>query len=107
MPKGISCIMKTMPVLFILLLLMPSLCYAYVGPGVGLTVISSLLALGSAFFITLFGFIWLPIKRFFKGAENDTTDSDENEDASQQEKTPDDNSSDNDVGNNKNGVRPE
>lgn len=62
------------------LLAMPSLCYAYVGPGIGLTVITSLLALGSAFFITVFGFIWMPIKRFLKGEDSDTENSEEKED---------------------------
>lgn len=70
-----------LPVCAFLLLLAPSLCLAYVGPGIGLTVITSLLALGSAFFITVFGFLWLPVKRFFKGdGETDTATDDDNTD---------------------------
>jgi hypothetical protein len=80
--------MKKLPVIFIFLLLTPSLCYAYVGPGVGLTVIASLLALGSAFFITLFGFIWLPIKRFFKGDDDDDS-RDDSEESEESEETTD------------------
>ncbi|MBK9587691.1 MAG: hypothetical protein IPO50_03525 [Sphingomonadales bacterium] len=38
----------------------------YVGPGAGLTVIGSLVALVSAVLVGIFGFIWYPLKRFLK-----------------------------------------
>lgn len=37
---------------------------AYVGPGAGLSVIGSILALVGALFLALVGFIWYPIKRW-------------------------------------------
>lgn len=39
---------------------------AYVGPGAGLTLIGSLLALVSAVIAGLFGFVWYPLKRLLK-----------------------------------------
>lgn len=71
--------------LLTILILMPSLCYAYVGPGMGFTVIASLMALGSAFFITLFNFIWQPIKHFFKRNKG-KDDTDTADDEKQQQK---------------------
>lgn len=65
--------------LFLLLsmTLMPTHSYAYLGPGFGFGAIASLFALGSAFFITAFNFIWLPIKRFLGLSKNDN-DAEEN-----------------------------
>ncbi|MCI0562239.1 MAG: hypothetical protein MN733_27450 [Nitrososphaera sp.] len=36
---------------------------AYVGPGAGLTVFGSILALLGLIFLAIFGFLWYPIKR--------------------------------------------
>lgn len=39
---------------------------AYMGPGAGLTMIGSLVALVSAVLAGIFGFVWYPLKRLFK-----------------------------------------
>lgn len=68
---------------------MPAHAYAYLGPGFGFGAIASLFALGSAFFITLFNFIWLPIKHFLgleKAVDNPLEDADKNSNDS--DKTP-------------------
>ncbi|TFU06328.1 hypothetical protein EUV02_04870 [Polymorphobacter arshaanensis] len=39
---------------------------AYAGPGAGLSMIGSLVALIGAVFAGIFGFIWFPIKRLLK-----------------------------------------
>lgn len=54
-----------MPKLLIvaLVLLMPSLAHAYIGPGAGITAIGSLLALVGAVLLAVIGFVWYPIKR--------------------------------------------
>ena len=41
--------------------------FAYMGPGAGLSFIGSLVALVTAVFAGIFGFIWFPIKRMLKG----------------------------------------
>ena len=51
-------------ILLVLTLSDPAL--AYMGPGAGLTFIGSLVALVSAVFAGIFGFIWFPIKRMMK-----------------------------------------
>ncbi len=50
-------------VLVALVLLVPSLAHAYIGPGAGITAIGSLLALVGAVLLALVGFVWYPIKR--------------------------------------------
>jgi len=39
---------------------------AYVGPGAGITAIGSILALLAGVLLAIVGFIWYPIKRFFR-----------------------------------------
>lgn len=39
---------------------------AYVGPGAGLSAIGAFLAVVAAVIVTLFGFIWYPIKRILR-----------------------------------------
>ena len=51
---------------------------AYVGPGAGLSVIGTVLALVAAFFLAIIGFIWYPVKRLLQkrngaAAHSDTT----------------------------------
>lgn len=50
--------------LLLLLLLTPALGHAYVGPGIGMGVIASLMALGSAFFVMAYHFIVAPVRRW-------------------------------------------
>lgn len=45
---------------------MPSVVFAYVGPGAGITAIGSLLALLAGVLLAIVGFLWYPIKRFFR-----------------------------------------
>lgn len=40
--------------------------HAYVGPGAGLSVIGTVLALIAAFFLAIVGFIWYPVKRLLQ-----------------------------------------
>ena len=44
---------------------------AYMGPGAGLTMIGSLVALVSAILVGIFGFIWYPLKRLLKRRRQD------------------------------------
>jgi hypothetical protein len=39
---------------------------AYIGPGAGLSAIGSVVSVISAIFMAIAGFVWYPIKRFFK-----------------------------------------
>ncbi len=50
---------------------------AYMGPGAGLTMIGSLVALVSAVLAGIFGFIWYPLKRLFKRWRRDQNSADE------------------------------
>lgn len=47
--------------------LVPAEALAYTGPGAGISALGSLLALLAAFFFTLVGFVWYPVKRAIKG----------------------------------------
>jgi len=63
--------MSKRPLLFSLLatpilLVAPPAALAYVGPGLGLSAIGSLLALLAAIFVAIFGFLWYPIKRVLR-----------------------------------------
>jgi membrane protein implicated in regulation of membrane protease activity len=54
------------PISCVFLAVVPELLYAYVGPGVGLSAIGSVLAFIGAIFLLIVGFLWYPIKRFLK-----------------------------------------
>ncbi|MGL4541724.1 MAG: hypothetical protein ACRCUI_04350 [Polymorphobacter sp.] len=47
------------------LLATPALAYA--GPGAGLSMIGSLVALAMALLAAIFGFVWFPVKRLLRG----------------------------------------
>ena len=49
-----------------LLLALPGSAAAYVGPGVGLTVIGAALAFIGAILLGIFGFVWYPLKRLVR-----------------------------------------
>ena len=49
------------------LVLAPGLASAYVGPGVGLSALGSVLAFIGAVFLLIVGFLWYPIKRLLRG----------------------------------------
>lgn len=61
---------RRLPALVCALLLMPVLtagqAHAYVGPGAGLTAIGTVLALVSALFLALVGFVWYPVRRVLR-----------------------------------------
>ncbi len=40
--------------------------HAYVGPGAGLTVIGSVLAVGAAIVLAIVGFVWYPVRRMMR-----------------------------------------
>lgn len=44
----------------------PVMAFAYVGPGAGITAIGSVLALLMGIALAIVGFIWYPLKRFFR-----------------------------------------
>lgn len=52
----------------------PNLLHAYVGPGVGLSAIGSVLAFIGAVFLLIVGFLWYPIKRLLKRRSKPATD---------------------------------
>ena len=62
--------------------LAPSVAYAYIGPGAGITAIGSLIALVGAVALAVVGFLWFPIKRLMRAraakanaaSENRTSD---------------------------------
>jgi hypothetical protein len=50
----------------VVLALAPGLSSAYVGPGVGLSALGSVLAFIGAIFLLIVGFLWYPIKRLLR-----------------------------------------
>jgi uncharacterized membrane protein YidH (DUF202 family) len=51
----------------LLIVLAPSLAYAYIGPAAGISAIGSFLALIGAVVLAIAGFVWYPIKRLMRG----------------------------------------
>tara|TARA_B100000965_G_scaffold389613_1_gene395486 strand:+ start:353 stop:523 length:171 start_codon:yes stop_codon:yes gene_type:complete len=45
---------------------MPSISYAYLGPGMGGGFIAATIGIVVAIFAAIFGLLWFPIKRFLK-----------------------------------------
>ena len=43
---------------------------AYIGPGTGITAIGSLLALLAGILLAIVGFVWYPLKRYFRSRSN-------------------------------------
>ena len=54
------------PISCVIAITIPGLLHAYVGPGVGLSAIGSVLAFIGAVFLLIVGFLWYPIKRLLK-----------------------------------------
>jgi hypothetical protein len=54
--------------------LAPGLAQAYVGPGVGLSALGSVLAFIGAVFLLIVGFLWYPIKRLLKRGRKSDAD---------------------------------
>ena len=55
----------------LLLLLVPGIAFAYVGPGAGLSAIGTVLALIGAVLLGLVGVIWYPVKRLLGGRKKE------------------------------------
>lgn len=55
-----------MRILTILLLMIPSVAQAYIGPGVGAGAIGAVIAVIGAALLALFALIYYPVKRFMK-----------------------------------------
>jgi uncharacterized membrane protein YccC len=64
--------------MLIAIMMLPTNSFAYVGPGAGLSIIGSLLALVAAVIIAIFGFLWFPLRRILRkrkqAAEQKTND---------------------------------
>jgi hypothetical protein len=56
-------------ILTIVFLVLPCLSHAYVGPGLGLSAIGSIIAFIGAIVLLIVGFVWYPIKRLLKGMQ--------------------------------------
>ena len=57
--------------IFILILfLVPTHSYAYLGPGMGGGIIAATIGVVVAIFAAIFGILWFPIKRFIKKNKN-------------------------------------
>jgi uncharacterized membrane protein YdjX (TVP38/TMEM64 family) len=50
----------------LIILLAPTVAYAYIGPGAGLTAIGTLIALVGAVVLAIIGLVWFPIKRMMR-----------------------------------------
>ena len=58
-------------VIAVFLLGTPLLGHAYIGPGTGLAAIGSVLAFVATLLLLVVGFLWYPIKRLFKGKQDE------------------------------------
>jgi hypothetical protein len=56
-------IVPVLTIAFAALTFLPLEAHAYIGPGVGITAIGSLIALVGAVVLAALGFVWYPIKR--------------------------------------------
>ena len=69
----------------ILLALAPGVTQAYVGPGVGLSALGSVLAFIGAVFLLIVGFLWYPIKRLLRKPSADIEPGDDQSNAAQRD----------------------
>ena len=56
---------RTLVALIVLLLVSAKSAYAYVGPGLGVGVVASILGLISGLLMLLFGAVWYPLKKLY------------------------------------------
>lgn len=69
-------LLPIIPILTIaLIIILPKISLAYIGPGAGISAIGTVLAFIAAIFLAIVGFIWYPIKRLLakikkRGKEN-------------------------------------
>ena len=57
-----------------LLVVTPGVVHAYIGPGVGLSAIGSVISLIVAAFLLVVGFLWYPFKRLLRKKKKDSAD---------------------------------
>jgi hypothetical protein len=50
----------------LIVLLVPAVAHAYIGPGAGLTALGSLVALVGTVVLAIVGFVWFPIRRLMR-----------------------------------------
>ncbi len=55
-----------MLIVVLLFMVTPDICYAYVGPGAGVTMIGALLAVIGTIFLTVFGLLLWPIRMLLR-----------------------------------------
>lgn len=61
--------------IFTVLFLVSSTAHAYIGPGAGLSALGSIIALVGGLLLLIVGFLWYPLKRFFKKTTTDNVSS--------------------------------
>jgi len=54
-----------------LVLFLPQYAFSYVPPGAGLSAIGAFIAVVVGIIVAIFGFLWYPIKRLFRGKKNE------------------------------------
>ena len=64
--KNIFSFFSPASLIFMLVFLIPTISFAYVGPGLGAGTIGVILGAIAAVFLALFAVIWYPIKRLIK-----------------------------------------
>ncbi|HEY9032298.1 MAG TPA: hypothetical protein VIN71_00030 [Pseudomonadales bacterium] len=77
-----------------LLLCLPLVAHAYVGPGIGLGALMTLLTLLLAFAATLWQLVWQPLKRLFSKAPRQQAQEEQKEETGQPENNDDPDTSD-------------
>ncbi|MEW8689981.1 MAG: hypothetical protein AB2535_02740 [Candidatus Thiodiazotropha endolucinida] len=60
--------------------LYPPIIHAYIGPGTGLGAIGTVIAFLAALLLLIVGFVWYPIKRFFRRHKSKITSNKTNKD---------------------------
>ena len=70
--------MKKLTFLLMMSFIIAQPAYAYVGPGSGLTLIGSLVALLAALVAAIYGFVWFPLKMLLR-ARRGPQDADDDE----------------------------
>lgn len=71
------------------ILAVPSQVFAYIGPGAGLSIVGSVLALVAAIIVGIFGFLWFPIRRLLRKRKQASTEESKGTDLDATEATSD------------------
>ena len=65
--------MKKIQVFLVVLMLVPTSAFAYIGPGVGLGAITTFIAIALGLLLLGVGFLWYPLKRMLKKRQKTET----------------------------------